>query len=54
MEQETIRLSPEQAAHEHHDLRWDWKADLFICGGCGAKLCIPELSEVMLLSAASE
>lgn len=57
---ESPRLVPEQAEHEHDNLRWDWKRDLFICvgteenPGCGAELCIPELSESMLLSVASE
>lgn len=62
MEFETVALrnSPEQNEHEHSNLHWDWKADLFICcgtpenPGCGARLCLPELSEVMLLSVASE
>lgn len=60
MEREAIRLSPEQNEHDHCGLRWDWKKDVFVCfgtkenPGCGAELVIPELSECMLLSAASE
>jgi len=56
----SLRNSPEQNEHEHDGLMWDWKEDLFICmgtpqnPGCGAKLCIPELSEAMLLSVQSE
>jgi hypothetical protein len=55
-----IHLSPEQMEHEHVNLHWDWQRDIFVCAGteddpgCGAEFVIPELSEVMRLSVASE
>lgn len=54
MDLQIIRNAPEQEEHQHCNLAWDWKRDVFICGECGAELCIPELSQAMLLSVASE
>lgn len=57
---EPARLAPEQQEHDHTNLHWEWKRDIFVCvgteddPGCGAEFVIPELSEVMLLSVASE
>jgi hypothetical protein len=50
----SMRLAPEQIGCEHAQLHWNWKRDIFECLECGAEFVIPELSEVMLLSVASE
>jgi len=49
------RLAPEQQEHVHGDLRLlDLKFCLFECVECGASLCMPELTEAIVLSVASE